>query len=145
MFIPLSLMAGELPRLSLQSGRMLVRTFTLFGFVVLVSGIYLVVVLGLGHKPSDTAERTILGLSLLATAIAAGHEEAAIATLLCGAVTDHVFIDEGHTIDFTNKAFECLQHIGWGLPEIAWLVGRPASPTAPGRPPMRYCGRLAVD
>jgi len=70
-FIPLSLMAGELPRLSLQSGRMLVRTFTLFGFVVLVSGIYLVVVLGLGHKPSDTAERTILGLSLLATAIAA--------------------------------------------------------------------------
>jgi signal transduction histidine kinase len=70
-FIPLSLMAGEVPLLSPQSGRMLVRTFTLFGFVVLVSGIYLVVVLGLGHKPSDTAERTILGLSLLATAIAA--------------------------------------------------------------------------
>ena len=28
------------------------------------------------------------------------------------AVTDHVFIDEGHTIDFTNKAFEALAHVG---------------------------------
>ena len=26
------------------------------------------------------------------------------------AVTDHVFIDGGHTIDFTNKAFEALDH-----------------------------------
>ena len=69
--IPLSLMAGESQRLAPQSGRMLVRTFTLFGFVVLVSAIYLVVVLGLGHKPDDSAERTILGLSMLATAIAA--------------------------------------------------------------------------
>ena len=29
------------------------------------------------------------------------------------AVTDHVFIDGGHTIDFTNKAFEVLDHLGW--------------------------------
>src|SRR6202034_3481984 len=36
-----------------------------------VSAIYVVVVLGLGHKPDDSAERTILGLSLLATGIAA--------------------------------------------------------------------------
>ena len=28
------------------------------------------------------------------------------------AVTDHVFIDEGHTLDFTNKAFEALGHVG---------------------------------
>ena len=28
------------------------------------------------------------------------------------AVTDHVFIDGGHTIDFTNKAFESLGYIG---------------------------------
>ena len=70
-FIPVSLMIGEARRLAPQSGRMLVRTFTLFGFVALVSAIYLVVVLGLGHKPDDSSERTILGLSLLATAIAA--------------------------------------------------------------------------
>jgi signal transduction histidine kinase len=42
-----------------------------FGFVALVSAIYLVVVLGLGHKPATANERTILGLSLLATSIAA--------------------------------------------------------------------------
>ena len=70
-FIPLSLMAGESRRLSPQSGRMLVRAFTLFGFVVLVSAIYLVVVLGLGHKPSNASERTTLALSMLATGIAA--------------------------------------------------------------------------
>ena len=28
------------------------------------------------------------------------------------AVTDHVFIDGGHTIDFTNKAFEAVEHLG---------------------------------
>ena len=28
------------------------------------------------------------------------------------AVTDHVFIDGGHTIDFTNKAFEAVDHLG---------------------------------
>ena len=27
--------------------------------------------------------------------------------------TDHVFVDGGHTIDFTNKAFEVLDHLGW--------------------------------
>jgi signal transduction histidine kinase len=70
-FIPISLMIGEARRLAPQSGRMLVRTFTMFGFVALVSAIYLVVVLGLGHKPSDSSQRTILGLSLLATGIAA--------------------------------------------------------------------------
>ncbi len=70
-FIPVSLMIGESRRLAPQSGRMLVRTFTVFGFVALVSAIYLVVVLGLGHKPDDTPQRTILGLSMLATAIAA--------------------------------------------------------------------------
>jgi hypothetical protein len=30
------------------------------------------------------------------------------------AVTDHVFIDGGHTLDFTNKAFEALGHVGLG-------------------------------
>jgi signal transduction histidine kinase len=70
-FIPVSLMVGEARQLAAQSGRMLVRAFTVFGFVALVSAIYLVVVLGLGHKPADAEERTILGLSMLATAIAA--------------------------------------------------------------------------
>jgi len=74
-------------------------------------------------RSSDAAERS------LATAIAGDHPEALIATMLCGAVTDHVFIDEGHTIDFTNKAFECLEHIGWARASevLTTLVGQTAS------------------
>jgi nitrite reductase/ring-hydroxylating ferredoxin subunit len=74
-------------------------------------------------RSADAAERS------LATAIAGGHDEAPIATMLCAAVTDHVFIDEGHTIDFTNKAFECLEHIGWGRASevLTTLVGQTAS------------------
>jgi signal transduction histidine kinase len=69
--LPISLMAGEARRLAQQSARMFVRSLTVFGFVAMVSAIYLIVVLGLGHKPGDSAERTILGLSMLATGIAA--------------------------------------------------------------------------
>ncbi len=32
--------------------------------------------------------------------------------MMFAAVTDHVFVDGGHTIDFTNKAFEALDHLG---------------------------------
>src|SRR5262249_41920174 len=36
-----------------------------------------------------------------------------VAHTMFSAVTDHVFVDGGHTIDFTNKAFEVLDHLGW--------------------------------
>ena len=53
----------------------------------------------------DAAERT------LATAVAAGPDGAAAAEAMkLAAATDHVFIDEGHTLDFTNKAFEALAY-----------------------------------
>jgi hypothetical protein len=32
--------------------------------------------------------------------------------MMFAAVTDHVFVDGGHTVDFTNKAFEALDHLG---------------------------------
>ena len=32
--------------------------------------------------------------------------------VMFASVTDHVFIDGGHTLDFTNKAFEALGHVG---------------------------------
>ena len=35
-----------------------------------------------------------------------------VETMMFAAVTDHVFIDGGHTIDFTNKAFEAVEHLG---------------------------------
>src|SRR5581483_10530381 len=33
-----------------------------------------------------------------------------VESMMFAAVTDHVFLDGGHTIDFTNKAFEALAH-----------------------------------
>src|SRR5580704_11050864 len=55
----------------------------------------------------DAAERTVL------TAIAGGAPPAALADLLLAAETDRVFADGGHSLDFINKAFECLDLIGW--------------------------------
>ena len=44
---------------------------------------------------------------MLATAIASASA-ADVDAMMFAAVTDHVFVDEGHTLDFTNKAFEAL-------------------------------------
>jgi hypothetical protein len=33
--------------------------------------------------------------------------------MIFAACTDHLFLDEGHALDFANKAFELLGHIGW--------------------------------
>jgi nitrite reductase/ring-hydroxylating ferredoxin subunit len=55
----------------------------------------------------EAAERTLL------TAIATGASPAALADLLLAADTDRAFADGGHSLDFTNKAFECLDLIGW--------------------------------
>jgi nitrite reductase/ring-hydroxylating ferredoxin subunit len=60
-------------------------------------------------RSSDAAERT------LATAISGGLDREAISTMMLSAVTDHVFVDEGHVLDFTNKAFECVETLGWNL------------------------------
>jgi nitrite reductase/ring-hydroxylating ferredoxin subunit len=56
-------------------------------------------------RSDEAAERT------LATALqSAAIDE--VEAMMFAAVTDHVFIDEGHTLDFTNKAFEALDHVG---------------------------------
>jgi hypothetical protein len=47
------------------------------------------------------------------TAIAARVSPASLADLLLTAVTDRTFADGGHSLDFINKAFECLDLIGW--------------------------------
>jgi hypothetical protein len=59
-----------------------------------------------GTRNGDAAER------VLATA-ASDVDAAGMAGLMGAGVTDHVFVDGGHTIDFTNKAFEVLDHLGW--------------------------------
>jgi nitrite reductase/ring-hydroxylating ferredoxin subunit len=55
----------------------------------------------------DGAERTLL------TAISGGASPAELAALLLTAVSDRTFADGGHALDFINKAFECLDIIGW--------------------------------
>ena len=55
----------------------------------------------------EAAERTVL------TAIAAGASPAVLADSLLAAETERVFADTGHSLDFINKAFECLDLIGW--------------------------------
>src|SRR4051812_9965691 len=60
----------------------------------------------IGTRSDEAAERT------LATAIKSGMPIDDVGRLMLTAVTDHVFVDGGHTLDFTNKAFECLDLIG---------------------------------
>jgi hypothetical protein len=55
----------------------------------------------------EAAERTLL------TGIAAGLSPAALADALLAAETERAFADDGHSLDFINKAFECLDVIGW--------------------------------
>ena len=43
----------------------------MFGFFVVVSAIYLVVVLGLGHAPKTTGDKEVLALSMVASGVAA--------------------------------------------------------------------------
>jgi signal transduction histidine kinase len=65
------MMAGELPALGAYGGRVLVQVLSIAGFTAVVAVIYLVIVLGIGSGPSDAADREILGLSMLAAAVAA--------------------------------------------------------------------------
>ena len=69
-------------------------------------------------RSGDAAERSLV------TAAQAGLDPAQMAAMMGAAATDHVFISGGHTVDFTNKAFELLDHLGWSraaevLPSLA--------------------------
>ena len=52
------------------------------------------------------AERVLL------TAIREGATTEQLADLMMAAITDHFYMDGGHTLDFHNKAFEVLEQIG---------------------------------
>lgn len=54
----------------------------------------------------------------LASVIHAGASPEQIAQMLFTVVTDHRYIDVGHTLDFTNKALEALDATGWQHAEI---------------------------
>jgi nitrite reductase/ring-hydroxylating ferredoxin subunit len=58
-------------------------------------------------RDAEGAERCI------ASAVRAGADSRQMADMLFAAATDHRFIDIGHPLDFTNKAFEALDVAGW--------------------------------
>ena len=63
-------------------------------------------------RAEEAAERT------LRTAIRVGVPRETIATMIFAACTDHLYMDEGHSLDFANKAFELVAHIGWAHAEV---------------------------
>jgi signal transduction histidine kinase len=68
--VPLSLALGASERLVVRIDRLLVHTITMAGLAAMVAASYLLIVLGLGRAPTGD-EKTLLGLSMLAAAVAA--------------------------------------------------------------------------
>lgn len=62
-------------------------------------------------RDSDGAERCLV------TALRAGTKPDMIADMFFSAATDHRYLDSGHVLDFTNKAFEALDLTRWALAE----------------------------
>ncbi|MFE5320661.1 Rieske (2Fe-2S) protein [Paenibacillus sp. NPDC056579] len=68
---------------------------------------------------------------VLLTAVANGATSEQLADMMLISVTDHFYLDGGHTFDFHNKAFEALENLGPSLTEpiLASLVPLIGSPT----------------
>ena len=65
------MIAGDIRPLGPSAGRVLVQLIAVAGFTAVVSAIYMIVVLGVGSGPAEATDRELLGLSMLAAAIAA--------------------------------------------------------------------------
>lgn len=63
-------------------------------------------------KDAEGAERC------LASAIRAGASRTQLAQMLFTVVTDHRYVDVGHSLDFTNKALEALDATNWQNAEL---------------------------
>ena len=64
-------------------------------------------------RDAEGAERCIV------SAVREGADAAALARMLFAAATDHRYLQTGHVLDFTNKAFEALEIAGWDHAEPA--------------------------
>ena len=62
-------------------------------------------------RDNEGAERCIV------SALQGGADHRQMADMLFAGVTDHRYIDVGHPLDFTNKAFEALDIVGWEYAE----------------------------
>jgi nitrite reductase/ring-hydroxylating ferredoxin subunit len=58
-------------------------------------------------RDAEGAERCLV------TALTLGGEPTQIADILFAAATDHRYLSTGHVLDFTNKALEALDGVGW--------------------------------
>lgn len=58
-------------------------------------------------RDAQAAERCIV------TAVRLGADSSQISEILFAAATDHRYLDAGHVLDFTNKALEALDKVGW--------------------------------
>jgi hypothetical protein len=76
-------------------------------------------------RDAEGAERCIV------SAVGAGADHSQVADMLFAAATDHRYLDAGHVLDFTNKAFEALDVAGWSYaePVLASLAGGYAGAT----------------
>jgi nitrite reductase/ring-hydroxylating ferredoxin subunit len=63
-------------------------------------------------RDSEGAERCIV------SAVRSGADHAQMADMLFAAATDHRYLDAGHVLDFTNKAFEALDVAGWSHADL---------------------------
>lgn len=69
----------------------------------------------LAVRDDEGAERVVV------SAVQSGASPSALADMIFAAATDYRYIQIGHALDFTNKAFESLDIAGW-TPERAALV-----------------------
>ena len=77
-------------------------------------------------RDAQAAERCIV------TAVRLGANSSQISNILYAAATDHRLLDIGHVLDFTNKAFEALDIIGWDNSDNKELVESVLSSLVPG-------------
>ena len=70
-------------------------------------------------RDAEGAERALV------SAVRAGASQEELADVLFGAATDHRYLDNGHALDFVNKALEALDVAGWERAESV-LAALPA-------------------
>jgi len=70
----------------------------------------------LAVRDDEGAERALI------TAVRAGASPARLAAMLFAATTDYRYLAIGHAADFTNKAFEALDVVGWENAELVETV-----------------------
>jgi len=89
-------------------------------------------------RDTEGAERAIV------SAVRAGASETELADMLFAAASDHRYLEFGHALDFTNKAFEALDVAGWEHAE-AVLASVPAQIAAATRMEEENSWRNPVD